>query len=440
MSFSSSLFSPIRFTLNPIPNKTFRKPFTVAAIPPLATDVSAVAPSLDGTTIAVIGGGSMAALAAVISLADPERRRKMQAEEVGGGDKEVVKEYFNNNGFQRWKKIYGDTDDVNKVQLDIRLGHSKTVENVMKMLTDEGSLQGITVCDAGCGTGCLSIPLAKEGAIVSASDISAAMVAEAQKQDLESLDGKYHTVVCLDVLIHYPQSKADAMISHLASLAENRLILSFAPKTFYYDLLKRIGELFPGPSKATRAYLHADADVERALQNVGWKIRKRGFINTQFYFANLIEADDAMVKLYLENAVWMVFEGTPDAMSTFAALHSSSDSGSPGVETVARFPLRFVSSADNFAAAAFPSRTSNTSLSKKPVPCCCPPPSSSSTMIDKDAAFLSMAAAGASSVVAAMEKFMAETMEEFHRNYLSFINTSFSNWNFFFLRKLIAKI
>ncbi|KHN17459.1 Magnesium-protoporphyrin O-methyltransferase [Glycine soja] len=180
------------------------------------------------------------------------------------------------------------------------------------MLKDEGSLQGVTVCDAGCGTGSLSIPLAKEGAVVFASDISAAMVAEAEKQakeqlatsedgsvpvmpkfvvkDLESLDGKYDTVVCLDVLIHYPQHKADGMIAHLASLANNRLILSFAPKTFYYDLLKRVGELFPGPSKATRAYLHSEADVERALQKVGWTIRKRGLTTTQFYFARLIEA------------------------------------------------------------------------------------------------------------------------------------------------------
>ena len=45
------------------------------------------------------------------------------------------------------------------------------------------------------------------------------------------------------------QEKADAMISHLASLAEKRLILSFAPYTPYYAVLKRIGELFPGPSK-----------------------------------------------------------------------------------------------------------------------------------------------------------------------------------------------
>ncbi|KAJ1411891.1 S-adenosyl-L-methionine-dependent methyltransferase [Sesbania bispinosa] len=324
MAFSASLWSS---HFLPNPNRTNRFPrfspspanhkplSTTFAIPPLSTATAAdVSGAIDGTTIAVVSGGFVAGLAALLSLTDPERRRRVQAEEVGGDDKEVVKEYFNNSGFQRWKKIYGETDDVNRVQRDIRVGHAKTVENTLLMLKDEGSLQGVTVCDAGCGTGSLSIPLAKEGAIVIASDISAAMVAEAEKQakeqlvasedgaspapvlpkfvvkDLESLDGKYDTVVCLDVLIHYPQNKADGMIAHLASLAENRLILSFAPKTFYYALLKRVGELFPGPSKATRAYLHSEADVERALRKVGWKIRKRGSITTQFYFANLIEA------------------------------------------------------------------------------------------------------------------------------------------------------
>ncbi|KAF9671780.1 hypothetical protein SADUNF_Sadunf12G0084200 [Salix dunnii] len=336
MAFTSSIFSHIPlnkqriFSPNAHKPKPRRATVTTAALPLLS---AFTASELDGTTLAVIGGGSVAALAATISLTDPERRRRLQAEEVGGGDKEVVREYFNNSGFQRWRKIYGETDEVNRVQKDIRLGHSQTVENVLKMLKDEGSLEGVSVCDAGCGTGCLAIPLAKEGAVVYASDISAAMVAEAEKQsgedsfrcgecnhgcctytstvmakeqlqagrekvvmpkfevkDLESLNGKYDTVVCLDVLIHYPQSKADGMIAHLASLSENRLLLSFAPKTFYYDLLKRVGELFPGPSKATRAYLHAEADVERALKKVGWKIRKRGLITTQFYFARLVEA------------------------------------------------------------------------------------------------------------------------------------------------------
>lgn len=124
----------------------------------------------------------MAAIAAALSLADPERRRQSQAEEVGGGDKEVVREYFNGTGFERWRRIYGEAGDVNRVQMDIRVGHAKTVENAILMLTDEGPLEGVTVCDAGCGTGCLAIPLARKGAVVTAADISAAMVTEAEKQ------------------------------------------------------------------------------------------------------------------------------------------------------------------------------------------------------------------------------------------------------------------
>ncbi|KAG5537282.1 hypothetical protein RHGRI_024658 [Rhododendron griersonianum] len=219
MACSSPLSSTIRFRTPPIPfsNPKFspkpkRKTPTVFAIPPPSATV-------DGTTLAVIGGSSVVALAAAaLSLADPEMRRRSQAEEVGGGDKEVVREYFNSAGFQRWKKIYGETDDVNRVQR------------------------------------------AREELLTGNDELSPAPVmSKFEVKDLESLAGKFDTVVCLDVLIHYPQSKADGMIAHLASLADNRLILSFAPKTLYYNLLKRVGELFPGPSKATRAYLHAEA-------------------------------------------------------------------------------------------------------------------------------------------------------------------------------------
>lgn len=131
-------------------------------------------------------------------------------------------------------------------------------------------------------------------------------------------------------MIHYPQDRVDGMISHLGSLADERLIISFAPKTLAYSILKRIGELFPGPSKvhrscvidmdwrgrfwavlgtnvccaqctvcilqspcntqATRAYLHAEADVEAALERAGWKVVKRDMTATQFYFSRLLEA------------------------------------------------------------------------------------------------------------------------------------------------------
>lgn len=84
--------------------------------------------------------------------------RAAQAAEKGGDEKESVKAYFNEVGFERWSRIYSDTDDVNKVQLDIRTGHAQTVDKVLGWIGD--SVKGVTVCDAGCGTGSLSIPLA----------------------------------------------------------------------------------------------------------------------------------------------------------------------------------------------------------------------------------------------------------------------------------------
>ena len=60
--------------------------------------------------------------------------------------------------------------------------------------------------------------------------------------DLESLNGLFHTVICLDVFIHYPQKAAEEMVRHLCNLTEKRLIVSFAPYTPLLALLKTIGQ------------------------------------------------------------------------------------------------------------------------------------------------------------------------------------------------------
>lgn len=220
-------------------------------------------------------------------------------------DKTIVREYFNSTGFDRWRRIYGD-GEVNKVQLDIRTGHQQTVDTVLSWLKADNHLAGITICDAGCGVGSLSIPIAQAGAKVYASDISEKMVGEAKEkaeveldntanltfavQDLEALSGRYHTVICLDVLIHYPQDKAAEMISHLSSMAESRLILSFAPKTLALSLLKKIGSFFPGSSKATRAYQHREADVVKILAANGFSVQRQAMTRTRFYFSRILEA------------------------------------------------------------------------------------------------------------------------------------------------------
>ena len=78
-------------------------------------------------------------------------------------DKTEVREYFNNEGFSRWNKIYSESDEVNKVQLDIRNGHDQTIQKILNWIKDDNNIQGKSVCDCGCGVGSLAIPLAQMG-------------------------------------------------------------------------------------------------------------------------------------------------------------------------------------------------------------------------------------------------------------------------------------
>ena len=96
-------------------------------------------------------------------------------------DKVEVKEYFDNEGFSRWNKIYSDSDEVNKVQLDIRTGHQQTIDKVLNWLNVENN-KGYTVCDAGCGVGSLALPMSSMFKKVFASDISSSMTNEAAQR------------------------------------------------------------------------------------------------------------------------------------------------------------------------------------------------------------------------------------------------------------------
>ncbi len=220
-------------------------------------------------------------------------------------EKAEVKGYFETTGFDRWNRIYSSSDDVNKVQRNIRIGHQKTVDNVLAWLQEQGGLESRSFCDAGCGVGSLTLPLAQLGAgSIAASDLSAAMVQEAQRRagdlgikpdqisflasDLESLEGRYDTVICLDVFIHYPQAPAEEMVRHLASMAERHLIVSFAPYTPLLALLKGIGQLFPGPSKTTRAYTLREDGIVAAAEAAGFVLRRRSLNQAPFYFSRLL--------------------------------------------------------------------------------------------------------------------------------------------------------
>ena len=221
-------------------------------------------------------------------------------------EKSEVKDYFNGTGFDRWKRIYSRSDDVNTVQKNIRKGHQKTVDDVIEWIKQDPEIRSKAFCDAGCGVGSLTIPLLSLGINnIQVSDISSSMINETRKRinsaglsskkvkfkvcDLESLKGNFDYVICLDVFIHYPQSVAEEMVQHLCDLSKSNLIVSFAPYTPFLQVLKNIGKLFPGPSKTTRAYTLREKGIIRAAREKGFEVVQQKLNQAPFYFSKLIE-------------------------------------------------------------------------------------------------------------------------------------------------------
>ena len=221
-------------------------------------------------------------------------------------EKIEVRKYFNGTGFERWKKIYSQSKEVNKVQKNIRKGHQKTVDDVIFYVKQYPDLRMKTFCDAGCGVGSLAIPLLKLGIKnLQLSDISSEMIKETKKRieekglnkrsvkfetcDLEKLKGYFDVVICLDVFIHYPQPVAEEMVKHLCNLSKERLIVSFAPYTPILAILKNIGKMFPGPSKTTRAYTLREKGIINAAKEKGFIVARKKLNQAPFYFSKLIE-------------------------------------------------------------------------------------------------------------------------------------------------------
>lgn len=80
---------------------------------------------------------ALVGLSAAYAISDPQKRRDDQILQTGGTEKDSVKDYFNGDGFERWKRIYGTTEEVNDVQRDIRDGHAVTIDKVLSLLTTD---------------------------------------------------------------------------------------------------------------------------------------------------------------------------------------------------------------------------------------------------------------------------------------------------------------
>jgi magnesium-protoporphyrin O-methyltransferase len=217
--------------------------------------------------------------------------------------KQRLHDYFNGHGFARWQAIYGDAE-LSGVRRTIRAGHGRMVSIAEAWLLD-GAPAPRHILDAGCGTGLLSLALARRGCSVLAVDLAAQMCQATQAaadaadlsdlittstSDLAQITGTFDAVACLDVLIHYPQPGFNSLLTQLAARTNQRLVFTYAPAEPLLRALHWIGGYFPRNERRTTIALQDAKTVDAALANLGMQRQRSARISAGFYHVTVVEA------------------------------------------------------------------------------------------------------------------------------------------------------
>ncbi len=218
-----------------------------------------------------------------------------------------LRAYFDGAGYERWAAIYGEGELRSRVRRAIRAGHSQMLGTALAWLDEGLAARGpqAHALDAGCGTGLLTLALARRGHRVTAVDLAPQMAdatTEAARRaglegrvacrsgDLEQAAGRFDAVACLDVLVHYPRADFARMLGTLAARADGPLVFSYAPHSALLAALHWLGGRFPKGERRTEIQMTPDAFVDAALAAAGMRARRRARVGRGFYYVTLVEA------------------------------------------------------------------------------------------------------------------------------------------------------
>ena len=220
--------------------------------------------------------------------------------------RDELERYFDRTAVEAWKRLTSDAP-VSRVRATVRAGRDAMRDTIASWLPQD--LHGARVLDAGCGTGALSVALARRGADVLGVDVSPTLVGlagERAPQDLapgratfavgDMLDpalGRFDYVVAMDSLIHYEGADIARTVSALAARTEKAVVFTIAPRTVMLTLMHAVGRFLPLGDRApaiapiSRNALHKRLDG--AFEDPRWRIARSTRIVSGFYISEALE-------------------------------------------------------------------------------------------------------------------------------------------------------
>lgn len=186
--------------------------------------------------------------------------------------------YFDQTAAHAWAQLTSDAP-VNGIRATVRKGRDDMRATLLGWLPED--MHGMTLLDAGCGTGALSMIAAERGASVTAVDVSPTLVELAQQRSFEvpgggSIDfqvgdmlspalGSFDYVVAMDSLIHYSVEDIAMSVAALAARTRRGVLFTFAPKTPLLSLMHFTGRLIPRLTHKAPAIIPASENKLRSL-------------------------------------------------------------------------------------------------------------------------------------------------------------------------------
>lgn len=217
-----------------------------------------------------------------------------------------LEEYFDRTAVEAWKRLTSDAP-VSGIRATVRAGRDRMRACLLGQLPAD--LSGRSILDAGCGTGAMSVELARRGANVVAVDISPKLVDIARERlpddigsgsirfevgdMLTAACGGFDHVVAMDSLIHYRAGDMVRVLDQLGCHAGRSVVFTFAPSTPALIAMHTVGRLFPRGDRAPaiEPVSHKDLSrrIERSADLAAWRIGMSERIVNGFYTSQAME-------------------------------------------------------------------------------------------------------------------------------------------------------
>ncbi|MBV6657892.1 MAG: magnesium protoporphyrin IX methyltransferase, partial [Devosiaceae bacterium] len=155
--------------------------------------------------------------------------------------RDEIETYFDRTAAKTWERLTSDAP-VSGIRATVRAGRDRMRALLLSWLPED--LSGVTVLDAGCGTGALAVEAAARGAAVTAVDLSPNLVDVARDRAPTDLNGTitwragdmldtdlgpFDHVVAMDSVIHYESTDKVAALARLAGQAKHSVVFTFPP-------------------------------------------------------------------------------------------------------------------------------------------------------------------------------------------------------------------